>query len=339
MLQPRAETMAKPTLQEAVTEYLSHLSAKGLALGTVKNRHDSLRALVRSAGNVLVWNITAKHLDRVFTVNSHWASGTRNNRLYHYKHFFGWCRARGYMHRDSDPAFGWSNVKVARKDKMMIPVSEWGTLIDMCETPNERIVIATGLFLFLRGSEQQLLQLKHVHLDDLEIQVFRKKTTDWDVMPISLELAGYLREHLTYLATMNAPKPDHYLIPTNTPPQQRLNGRFVKGSCLVNPDRPFLRPYDVVKAVLGRAGYPTFREGEHTMRRSGARAYFDTLVDSGYDGALRHVQAMLGHEHAEMTERYLGLRHDRIKRNARIKGKPMFPALQDAKVIPIRREL
>lgn len=330
--------MAKPTLQEAITEYVHHLTARGLAKGTVDGQHDSLRAFAKATGNVLAWSLTPKHLDRVFTANPHWAPGTRNNRLAHYKQFFRWCRARGYMHRDSDPAFGWGNTKVPRKDQMKIPVSEWGHLISMCETPNERIVVATGLFLFLRGSEQQLLQLKHVHLDDLEIEVYRKKTGDWDVMPISMELAGYLREHLTYLATMNAPKPDHYLIPTNYSPVS-VKGRFVPGTARPNPNKPFCRPYDVVKAVLGRAGYPTYREGEHTLRRSGARAYFDTLADAGYDGALRQVQAMLGHEHAEMTERYLGLRHDRQKRNAKIKGQPMFPVLQDAKIVPIRREM
>lgn len=330
--------MAKPTLEEAITEYLHHLTARGLAEGTVANRHDSLRALVKATGNVLAWNVTPKHMDRVFSTNSKWAPGTRNNRLTHYKQFFKWCRARGYMHRDNDPAFGWSNVKVPHKDQMKIPVSEWGNLISMCKTPNERIVVATGLFLFLRGSEQQRLQLKHVHLDDLEIEVYRKKTTDWDVMPVSMELAGYLRDHMTYLATMNAPKPDHYLIPTNYSPTS-VEGRFIAGTGRVNPNKPFHRPYDVVKAVLARAGYPTYRQGEHTLRRSGARAYFDTLTDSGHDGALRQVQAMLGHEHAEMTERYLGLRHDRLKRNARIKGQPMFPALHDAKIVPIRREM
>ena len=285
--------------------------------------------------------ITAKHLDQVFSKHPEWSAGTRNNRLGHYKQFFKWCRARGYMHRDSDPAFGWDNLKVPNRDRFRVPINEWNNLLDSAETPTQRIVLATGLFLFLRGSEQQFLKLEHVNLDTGEIEVFRVKTQTWDTMPISTELDHYLRQHLIWLAKNGVSKPEHYLIPSMTAPLQRDKGKFIAGTGTINPDQPFYRPYDVVKAVLANAGYATRGEGEHTLRRSGARAYFDQLVDQGYDGALRRVMSMLGHKKSETTERYLGLDLERRARNRAIKGQPMFPSLtrQDAQIIPIRKGL
>lgn len=104
-------------------------------------------------------------------------------------------------------------------------------------------------------------------------------------------------------------------------------------------NRPFGNPHITVQRVLKRAGYPHFKEGQHTLRRSGARAYFDALVEQGYDGALRRVQSMLGHAHANMTERYLGIDLDRKKRNDDLRGVSMFPSLQDGNVINVVKRL
>lgn len=53
----------------------------------------------------------------------------------------------------------------------------------------------------------------------------------------------------------------------------------------------------------------------------------------------KRVQSMLGHSHGAMTEHYLGLNLERFRRNRAISGKAMFPTLQNAQIIPIRREL
>ena len=76
--------------------------------------------------------------------------------------------------------------------------------------------------------------------------------------------------------------------------------------------------------VLDRAGYPIAKEGGHTLRRSGARAYYDELCEDGYDGALRRVQSMLDHSTTIVTEGYLGLGLDKEARNKALKGQPMF---------------
>lgn len=329
--------MARLTLTEAQSEYLTHCKARDLAPLTVEGRRTTLNQFVSCTGNIQAWHVTPRHVDRLFAQHS-WSVGTRNNKLTHLKAFFGWCRARGYMSRDNDPLFGWRVTKVRGPEKMRIPHHEWPRLFQACETPIETATVALGLYLFLRGSELRTIQLKHVHLSDGEIEIYRTKTRDWDVMPISSELSYHLRQHLTWLTEQGVTDPNAYLLPTYTRPLPAKGvpgGGFITGSKRLNPSKPFYHPYRYVQGVLKRAGYPTYTEGEHTLRRSGARAYFDHLAQAGYDGALRRVQSMLGHSSSAMTEIYLGLDLDRKTRNQDIKFKPMFPAL-DSNVVPIR---
>ena len=118
-------------------------------------------------------------------------------------------------------------------------------------------------------------------------------------------------------------------------------GHFLAGKVMaVNPTKPNAYPWMIVQEVLERLEYPKKHEGGHTLRRSGARAYFDQLRSEGYDSAMRDVQAMLGHASLTTTEIYLGLNLDRQRRNARLAGKQMFPGhTASANVIPIRQEM
>lgn len=326
----------KPSVREALPEYLAHLRARDLAESTIRGRALSLRELDRTAGSVAIWNLGSRQLDAVFSKHPDWSPGTRNNRLSHYKSFFKWARARGYMHRDSDPAFGYKFAKVPTGDRLRIPVSEWPRLGAACELPRERIVIALGLYLFLRSSEVRGIQLKHLNLSSFEMDVNRRKTRDRDVMPMSQELGEELRTYLTWYSENLGSDPNFYLVPASRV-QAGPNG-FVKGSIQYDPSKPYAEVHDIVKKVLHRAGYPVHGQGNHTLRRSGARAYFDALVEAGYDGALRRVQSMLGHAKAEMTERYLGLELDRHRRNFALAGKPMFPSLKADNVVALRKE-
>lgn len=242
------------------------------------------------------------------------------------------------MPLDSDPCYGWDKEKYAVPPKLRIPLSEWPALFEACQTPLETITLSSGLFLFLRGSEQQRIQMKHVHLDDLEIEVYRVKVKEWDIMPIPEELDPYLRNHLTHMTELGFVDKNHYLIYAMSQ-ARAVKGTFgiAKNSNVPNPIKANGRPFKIVQGILERAGYPTYREGEHTLRRSAARAYFDSLVSQGYDGALRRVMSMLGHKDSKTTEEYLGLELDRLQRNADLKGKPMFPSVRNASIIPITR--
>ena len=134
---------------------------------------------------------------------------------------------------------------------------------------------------------------------------------------------------MTYLAGLGYSDPDHYLVATRKRDLEIIGSQgAVAGTGTVDATRALTQPSRTVRRVLERSGYYSKQEGGHTLRRSGARAYFDELVGAGYDGALRRVQSMLGHSHSIMTEQYLGLDLDRQQRNQDLQGKPMFASYE-----------
>lgn len=314
--------MRTKRLADARIEYQQHNLARGLSPSTVRVQGDALNLFERVVGNLWLREIGPHHADRVFSSYS-WGTSTRNNRIGQYRAFFRWAKARNYT--DQDPMFGWRAQRVPDQQRERIPRAEWPRVFAACLHPQEEIVIATGLYLFLRVSEMQALQLQHVHLSESLIDVWRPKTKQWDSMPISAELDPYLRRWMTYLAELGYTSPDHYLVGTRKRDLDITAGfGAVAGTGTVDATRPLTQPSRTVRRVLERSGYYAKQEGGHTLRRSGARAYFDELVGNGYDGALRRVQSMLGHSHSIMTERYLGLDLDRQQRNQDLRGKPMF---------------
>lgn len=328
----------KALLSEVQAEYEQHCKARRLAPETIVGYSGLLRIMVRTLGDIPVWSLSHKHVDQIFASQS-WTESSRNNRLGQLRAFFAWCRARGYMHRDNDPTFSWRMMPVPNKQRQRIPVQEWGRLFNACIHPQERIVLATGLYLFLRSSEQKRIQLKHINLAQGEVLIYRSKTKQWDLMPITSELHDYLTEHMTMMAQEGWTDPEHYLIGKRGQLDVDENNQWVAGTGKMTYDKPFYRPHIVVQRILNRAGYPHFREGEHTLRRSGARAYFDALVDQGYDGALRRVQSMLGHKESSMTERYLGIELEQYLRNRALSRQAMFPSLQDESIVPMVRKV
>ena len=324
-------------LSQARGEYVAHLAARRLAVSTVENHANTTKHLIRAVGDLPVVKVTGAHVDRMFAANP-WHQSTVNSRIGHLRAFFGWCRSRGYLQRDRDPMFGYRSQRVPEQPRTRIPRQEWARLFDACESSTERVVIATGLYLFLRASEQQGIQLRHVNLADGEIDVWRRKTKAWDTMPISAELDGYLREQITWLTSELGADGEAFLMPIRTRRLRHdpVTGQLLRGTAPYDVTRPFSTPHRVVQSVLARCGYPTKHEGEHTLRRSGARAYFDELAGNGYDGALRRVQSMLGHSSSLMTEIYLGLDLDRVKRNDDLRGKPMFTS-DATNVVQLRR--
>lgn len=323
-------------LSEATDAYLTHCRGVGLSHHTIRNIGTTLRQFVGAVGDIQLRHVEPRHVTMMFS-GYDWAVSTRNNRVKHLHAFFAWCRAAGHLGLTVNPMFGYRRRPVPDVDRTRIPVSQWGTLLDACHTPHERVQIATGLFLFLRASEQQALKVEHVNLVECEIQIYRSKTGEWDTMPIVSELSPVLRDWLEHYSSRVALKPEHHLIPCVGSPVGRTGGgRYLPSTGEFIPTKPVRNPHLIVQRVMARCGFPTFWEGEHTLRRSGARAYFDQLVSEGYDGALRRVMTMLGHKQSKTTEVYLGLNIDRHTRNADLKGRPMFPTLTNENVIPLR---
>lgn len=333
------------TLSEAAADYRGHLVARGLSKNTVKNNMQALNRAAEVWGDIQIGSISGQHIDRLFRRND-WSAATRNLYLGFIRSFFTWCRREGHMSRDFDPTAGWGSVRVPRVEKMRLPLEEFPTLLDSCVHPRDRMICALGIYTFLRGSEVVSLRVSDVNLSANELHIFRHKTKEQDVMPISLELGGELTRYLSwYRSNQNTPalRPEWFLTPSKTGNPTRQNpetGRLEVTGELANlrPAQVCTHPYRSVQRALAAMGYDIRGEGEHTLRRSGARALFDTLRAQGYDGALMRVSSMLGHHDTRVTERYIGLSLERTQRNEMLAGQVMFPSLShaDAEVIELR---
>jgi integrase len=333
------------TLSEAAADYRGHLVARGLSRNTVKNNMQALNRAAEAWGDIQIGSISGQHIDRLFR-REEWAASTRNLYLGFIRAFFTWCRREGHMARDFDPTAGWGNVRVPRVDKMRLPLEEFPTLLDACVHPRDRMICSLGIYTFLRGSEIVSLRISDADLSRNELHIFRHKTREQDVMPISVELAEeFDRYYMWYRRNQNTPslRGEWHLTPAKGPNPTRQNvvtHRIeVTGELAdLRPTSVCTHPYRAVQRALARLGYETKGEGEHTLRRSGARALFDTLRNQGYDGALMRVSSMLGHRDTRVTERYIGLTLERTQRNEMLAGQVMFPSLShaSAEVIELR---
>lgn len=334
----------KPTISEARTPFRYHLVSRGLGERTIKNYMQTLNRWEELVGDTRIDQIQASHVDRFFGEGA-WAPKTQNLYLSLLRGvFFPWCRRQGYMPRDHDPTEGWRNAKSEKSEQLWLPVDEFPALLEAADNPRDRAVIALGLFTFARGSELSTLRIQDVDFDKSLLTLYRWKTKDADLMPISSELWSEMDRYLAYYKVNQGfeLKPEWYLVPvrSKTVPVWDYETRTIdptrRREADLLPTQRLYRPYEPVKRALRKLGYDPKGSGAHTLRRSGARALFDRLRKEGYDGSLRRVSSMLGHKDTKTTEIYLGLSLEREQRNELLAGQPMFPALRDATVIPLR---
>jgi len=337
---------ANVSLSDAIEEFLDSRRSRGIAANTIRGDRNTLQLFLRVTGNIYCRSVEPRHIDAFFSNQAHIKASTRNIFLTRLRVFFRWAQGRNYI--KTDPTLEMRRAREATESRLIIPVDRFSEVLEAATHPRDRIVVALGMFLFLRISEIESLKVGDVDLDQSEIRIKIHKTKDYDVMPICSELDEELRRWLAwYAAHIDEPlNPEMYLAPAKWD-YRAINGP--KGRFMPLPEqqvRTKLRPYKkinrsyrIVQRALGSLGYPTRGEGGHTLRRSGARALFDTIRGSeGTDGALQQVKVMLHHKNVSMTEHYLGIAPERIQRDARLKGRPMFtrPTKAD-NVIEMRR--
>jgi integrase len=175
------------TMSEAIIEYRNHLRAKDLEPNTVKNALQVVTAGENCWGNIQVSSIKSVHVDRLFAAHE-WAPNTRNLYLGNLRKFVAWARHHNYIAKDYDPTFGWRNVKVPNQSKIRLPAEEFYPLMDSAKHPRDRIALALGLFLFVRGSECVRIRIGDVDLKAMTIDIYRVKTKDYDTLPVCEEL-------------------------------------------------------------------------------------------------------------------------------------------------------
>jgi len=306
-------------LDDALPGYSRSLSARGLSASTRKGRLQPILVARSKWGNIRIADISDRLVDSLFT-DANWSPSTRNQYLAALRSFFSWCQSKKYLDKDTDLLHGWGNARVPEQEKLRIPVTRFGELLDACTHPRDRAVVALGLFAFLRGSEVQTLKVADYHRATSTLDIYRHKTKEHDTLPVCVELAveldrwldwyredqGRVADHWFLVPSKNSPTPTSSDI-TNVRPLERLGHTYVPA-----------------QRAIGALGYPIKGEGEHTLRRSGARALFDSLRAQSIDGALLRVASMLGHKDVRVTQKYIGLNVEREQRNLALSGQPMF---------------
>lgn len=337
--------MASTLLSDAIERYIA--SRTGLmSKSTIANDRQTLTYFLTEVGNIQTKNLAVRHGEQfmVALANRNLQASTLAGHHARLGTFVGWLKASKYLGHWDDPLATTRRPKVARKIKMRVPMDDFPRLLDTAHTPRHRILTALGVYIFLRAGEVKVLRLDDVILSEHLIRIRQPKTKKEDEMPICAELGDEIRRWMTWYA-VHAPRElldTDYLVPSLQPArvQDETTHRFVAAFGTLVPEKPVNRPSSLIQQVLRSAGYDvrdqwgnSLYEGCHTLRRSGARALYDHLVDDrGYDGALRTVQAMLHHETTAQTEEYLGLDLDIKKRDKLLRGESMFGTDRTAEV-------
>lgn len=336
----------KATLDEAIREFHHWRRASGIAATTQRQEAYVMRWFLTDVGNIYVQNVTSRHVDDYLAGRRRTLKeSTMNLHLAVLRAFFRFAEHRRMLGRHGNPVAMHKGRKVPDRKRLRVPVTEFGRLLDACEHPRDRVIVAIGLYTLIRQSAMKGLRVADVDLVDGFLEVFEPKTGKRDAKPIGTELDGELRRWLTwYTQELGRPlMPDDFLVPAKSRP------RFVEGRVLVvgelDPSRPVTRPHLPVQNALVRCGFATrdelgraTGEGVHTLRRSSARAMFDRLKDEGGGlDAIKVVQSLLGHSSQATTEHYIGVEADRQRRDEILRGKQMFPTGSRDNVVQLKR--
>lgn len=340
--------MMNPMLDTLVREYVDSMRSAGLAPSTIRTAERTCRRLLAQTGNIQVRNVDPhRHIDRYFAIRMGQGieASSLNIELQNLRGLFRFAQVRRYLGNTPDPTSHRHRMRVQPKARRRIPVQDFTRLMDSCEHPRDRMVVALGVYLMLRQSEIVRLRVGDVNLDTEEITAHIVKTGKIDVMPISMELNAELRRWLTWYTQQVGPLHDDYLlVPAKARPVVMADGSgFNLMASPLYPHKRIGHPQDIIKRAMSACGYElidgdgqTLRDGVHTLRRSAARAKFDELVEDGYDGATRVVQSMLHHASFKQTELYIGIELDQKRRDDIIRGKQMYTIPQE-NVTELRR--
>lgn len=345
---------ATPTIDEAVEVYLQLRKAK-FSHDTWVNDRSQLHRLARSMNGIQVGSITPERMEHFFLgpggLAEVMAPSSFNKVLSRVDTFFAFCRRRGWI--KGDPLGEVETITPTRRERLRLSPAELLRLLDVTTHPRDRALLAVACNTALRAGEIADLRLQDVDLDGGWLHVRITKSHLEDQMPISLELDRELRAWLSvYGEQMARPLPPNaYLFPGKTAGRWRYEpnpapGVPVYGASNVyvhgdlRPDVPVRKPAEIVQRALRASGFEiSAGEGLHTIRRSLARAYFEREAASGNDVALRATAALLHHSSTQVTEHYLGLNHEKVRRDRSLRGKPFLGAMVDGdNVIGIHRE-
>lgn len=327
-----------PTISASVAQHLNYRLAVGLSKGTVLNNQVALNSFVAVVGDMQCKSLKPEHFDKWFATRlSQVSPATTNQNFASIKVWVQWAQRYGHLSATVPYTAGVRRVHEPARDPLRVPVDQFPHLLDSAPDPLARMLVATGLYLFVRQSEAMTIRHCDVDLNGGSIHVRVWKTRQVDDMPICSELDDELRRYLRWYSQQVPVRPGNPLMP------RRGGGHWVTGAyqrhapTVLQPEKPLLHPHVIVQRTLRAAGIEIGKgEGCHTLRRSGARALYDALCEQGHDRSIRYVQRMLHHASIAMTERYIGLTADVAASNKALRGKPMF-AYSASNVVSINK--
>lgn len=330
--------MPNARLADAIEEF-GLWAGTNYAAGTVRGQLATLGGLLKEVGNIWTRNLTQVHIDRYAEARK--ASGvhphTLRNNLVHIRQFCEFARGRKFTPVNWDPVGRRRTPRVVPREQVEIPAHDFPRLLDAAANPRDRAVMAFGIFTLCRQSEAAAVTVGDLDLREGWVELTIQKSGMRDRMPVSAELNVEMHRWLTvYESSVDgALDPSWKLFPAllQFGVGRDERGRMMPapaGTLRPNPTKSPTRIEWCVQRALERCGYPTSQEGLHTLRRSAARARFNQLIEQGYDGALREVQALLHHKSLVTTEHYLGLTQTIRKRDDAIRGRRMFESHRPA---------
>ena len=334
-------------LSDALESYLTYRRT-AFKKGTALASEQSLRQFLSVVGNIQTKSLEPRHAEKFqsWLLTTGKKPNTVNGRMSQLSAFAKWLTA----HRLVSTNFCGTvrTIPVPKRPRLRIPATEFSRLLDTASRPDRRMVIALGLFLFLRSGEIRTLRVGDVDLDAGVVHVtVHKGRSQVDEMPICYELDQELRQwFIAYAHDIGRPlRASDILVPAHV---KRPGWAPLADTGKYQPERMMLRPYDHVRGTLAEAGYPIHDEtgkkngeGVHTLRRSGARAMYDAMIDgrlgdaAARDDALRQVMTTLHHSSVTITEHYIGLERDRGRRDETLRGMRFLPQ-QEANVISLK---
>ena len=331
----------KQVLQEAADDWIAHLESRGLSKSYIKANRICLRRLITVVGNILTENVHEGHIDAYFTEASKTRSAkSRGLDTAILKGFFKWAIRTKRAGRMGNPMADRKAPPAPKRPWRGFHISKLPAFLASATHPRDRILLALAAYVLGRSIEFTILRIADVDLEAGHIVYTITKTGKADLIPITTELDEELRAWLTYYAEQCGPlDPNWYLVPAKTPPKMNGDRQMDESTVRLVPTKQMQEPYKVAHKALTAIGYPLkdgagrrLNEGMHTIRRSIARALHDQLRDEGDPNPVERVRAMLNHATEQQTRDYIGLETSREHRDARLKGKLMFPGLRGGSV-------
>lgn len=220
------------------------------------------------------------------------------------------------------------------REYLRLSAAEVVHMIETCEDPWERWVLALGSQTLGRDSELRNRKVMHLHLDKGVLDWYRKKTVDVDQLPITRQLAAeWERWAWTYQRRCGSIEKGWPLIPRRATSPTATEWTY-------QPSAPPKQVSTIVQKHAARVAGLTQEDlkgqGVHILRRSMARALYEALVAMGHPEPLRVVQAALGHADGKTTRIYIGVKPDREERNALLLGSDLLWVAEQSNVTQLR---